>query len=282
MGHTTEEDERRIREKYGDMLEEVEADEGKQEFKTNRFNFHHYVDITLGIGFYLLSLWFFVASFPNAPNFLWVGMVVALVIYFKRWRFYYSVAQRIRHTLAIMVFIHVWLCFAIFFGAGYLDNILFGWFLTCGFCLLGMPVLAYWIWSKRRDDRLALLVYLSGLWFILLCCLVPAPQRFLIFFCAIVAYLTMCLIGYRVREGTYARSFGTLDSPNHILTVLMLIPLSFFTNQKILLRQLPDFMSLYLVIAGLGAIEYLFYGLEECGAFRAYRLAELEEKRRRG
>ena len=64
--------------------------------------------------------------------------------------------------------------------------------------------------------------------------------------------------------------------------VLVLISLSFFPNQKILLRHLPEFMSLYLMVAGLGAIEYLFYGLEECGAFRAYDWAELEEKRRKG
>ena len=96
------------------------------------------------------------------------------------------------------------------------------------------------------------------------------------------AYLSMCLIGYRVRERTFIKDPMTFRSIPHILIVLILIPLSFFPNQKILLRHLPEFMSLYLMVAGLGAIEYLFYGLEECGAFRAYDWAELKEKRRKG
>ena len=282
MVYTAEEDERRIREKYGDMLKGVEEKGRKYEFNANRFSFHHYVNIIWGIGVYLLSLWFFIASFPDSSNFLWMSMVVVLVIYLKRWCVYYSVEQRIRYTLVVMFFIHAWLGFALFFEAGHIDNALFGWFLTYGYCLFGIPLLAYWVWRKKQDDRLMLLAYLSGLWFILLCCLVPAPDRFLIFFCAIVAYLIMCLIDYRVQEGTYTRSQFTFALDSHFLIVLILMPLFFFTKQKILLRQLPDFMSLYLVIVGLGAIEYLFYGLEKCGAFRAYDWAELEEKRRKG
>lgn len=282
MTYTIDEDERRIREKYGDLLKGLEEDEKECESNANRFHSRHYVDITAGIIVYLLSLWFFVASFPDASNFLWMGMAAALVIYVKRWRVYYFTELRIRYTLAVMFFIHIWLGLALFFETGHVDNALFGWFLSYGYCLLGMPLLAYWVWRKRQDDRLMLLAYLSGLWFILLCCLVPAPDHFLIFFCAVVAYLSMCLIGYRVREGTFIKDPMTLRSIPHILIVLVLIPLSFFPNQKILLRHLPEFMSLYLMVAGLGAIEYLFYGLEECGAFRAYDWAELEEKRRKG
>lgn len=263
MVYTAEEDERRIREKYGDMLEEVEVNKeyivhGKKKQKV-------YLGISVFFWYmcYLLTLAVYGNVFSGESKSPIFGMSIVLLLQFQRWRSYFIPKRRHLSTITILIFVYLWLCFIVF-GEERLNNVFFGWFWGYGYALVGLPLFSYLLWRWYKDDRLALLCYLGGIGFVILHCLVPTRQRFLIFFCIVVAYLEMCYMRYRLNQGTYKEYRARcMDADTMIL--FMLIPLAIFymIEEGLKLGQLPEVMALYLVISGIGSLEYILYILSD-------------------
>lgn len=275
MVDTMEEDERRIREKYGDILSDIER-ENKECDKSSeascgrgKFNVHFYTPIVWWCIFCLFPFVAYNSFFLGASKLPCWCMMTFFLLYAMRWRIYFSIKWRIKLTLSMVFFIYIWLFSLLQSKIGRIDNALFSCFLAYGYCLLGMPLLAYWTWRKKRDDRVALLAYLGGIGFILVLCLVPNPQRLLIYFCILVGYLAMKLLQYRVREGTFMRYYESRALDSHALVAFILLPLALLYTQQgnkaILLMQLPDAMALYWAVSGVGALEYVLYALTGCG-----------------
>jgi hypothetical protein len=199
------------------------------------------------------------------------GILVAMILNIVRWRFYRHTPQRVKSTLFVMFFIFGWLCAALVLAGKKSSDTFFNVGLYV-YCLLGLPAFAYWIWFKYRDDRVAFLWYLAGIWFILLCAFVSTSRRILMFFSAMVAFWAMDILKKRIREGTYIKPGGKGASRDYSgaltsgVTILFVAigAITFLPPKNQAPLGIPNIVALYLIVSSYFASEYVLYTLNDC------------------
>ena len=136
MVYTAEEDERRIREKYGDLLKEVEADKEHIVHDEKKQKVYLGISVFFWCMCYLLTVAVYGNVFSGNSRSPLLGMILALLLQFQRWRSYFIPKRRHLSTITIIIFVYLWLCFIVF-GEERLNNVFFGWFWGMGMLLSG-------------------------------------------------------------------------------------------------------------------------------------------------
>ena len=274
-----QEEEKRIREKYGallDLPEENSNDKIREQLASKAYKdykFDCFEIVTHGFLLYALCLWFYFDSYYHICRVPFYGMLFAVPLYFVRWRGYSFAEKRIVTAVAIMLFIYAWFCLNSFYNRGsyadyrildVLDRLFYA----------GIPALVCGVWLIAHDDRVVLLFYLGGINFLFLVFLAPGSMRLLVFVFVFIARKMMSGLQRSVCSGTYTKSYLTMSLNGYILQLLILLPSFIFIvsqdNEEFLLVQIPGILALYIMNSFLVAMEYVFYGREKCDICSAF------------